>query len=409
MRKVAITGLGVVSPMGSSPELFFSNLMAGMPAVKRMSHEFAEHLTVKIAAEVDFDPSVHFSVKEARTLDRTTQMAFVAASQAWNDSGIVLSEADKKRVGVYMGTGLGGARTIDDVSHQLYKKGASRVNPLSVLKIMCNAAASEIAIKYGLTGPCLTFSVACASSAVAIGEALRLVKSGLADVVLAGGVEGLITFTSLKSWESLGVLAVEDAENPAASCRPFSKDRSGFVMGEGAAVLVVEEMGRARTRGARIYGELAGYGVTTDARHITLPDVEGQATAMRMALAEAGVAVGEIGYINAHGTATTANDLVETQAIKSVFGQRAYDVPVSSTKSMHGHLLGAGGAAEFIAALMAMNNKAIPPTANLRVPDPECDLDYVANSGRTGVEVHSVMSNSFAFGGSNAVLVARET
>jgi 3-oxoacyl-[acyl-carrier-protein] synthase II len=407
MRRVAVTGMGIISPMGNTPEDFFGNLMSGVPAVKRITAEFSERLNVKIAAEADFDPAAHFSSKQIRTLDRTTQMALAAAKHAWNDSGIVLGDDEKNRAGVYMGTGLGGSQTLDFMHYSLYKEEISRVNPLSIVKIMCNATASHISMQHCLRGPCLTFSIACASSAVAIGEAFRLIKFSQADVILAGGAESMITFSSMKGWESLGVLAKEDAQNPAASCKPFSKDRTGFLLGEGAAVIVLEEMERAKARGASIYAELAGYGSTSDAHHITAPTVEGQSAAMRLALEEARIDPDGIGYINAHGTATQANDLIETRAIKSVFGADCR-VPVSSTKSMHGHLMGAGGAVELMAAILSMRNKSIPPTANLKIPDPQCDLDYVPIQGRAVLTVTAAISNSFAFGGTNAVLVARQ-
>ncbi|MBF0593323.1 MAG: beta-ketoacyl-[acyl-carrier-protein] synthase family protein, partial [Nitrospirae bacterium] len=380
MRRVAVTGIGIISPMGNTPDSFFQNLMSGVPAVKKMTAKFAPLLNVKIAAEADFDPAKHFPIKQIRTLDRTVQMALVAAQQAWSDSGIVIGDDERQRAGVYIGTGLGGAHTIDNMHYSLYKENVSRVNPFSVIKIMCNAAASYISLQYALMGPSLTFSVACSSSAVAIGEAFRLIKFGQADVIVAGGTESMITLSSMKSWESLGVLARNDEQDPAASCKPFSMDRSGFVLGEGAAVMVIEEMERARTRGAGIYAELVGYGATSDAHHITAPTVEGQSSAMRLALEEARMNPQDIDYINAHGTATTINDLVETQAIKVVFGADCR-VPVSSTKSMHGHLMGAGGAVELIAAILSMKHKSVPPTANLKTPDPKCNLDYVPNQG----------------------------
>jgi 3-oxoacyl-[acyl-carrier-protein] synthase II len=302
---------------------------------------------------------------------------------------------------------MGGAQSIDENCRQLYAENKDRINPLTIVKVMSNAPAAHISINYGLTGPCLTYCTACSSSSVALGEAFRQIKHGFSDVILAGGTECLITFGSFKSWESLGVLATEDPEDPSASSKPFSKDRSGFVIGEGAAVLVLEEMERAKKRGARIYAEVAGYSTTADAHHITAPTVEGQASAMLLALNEAGLGIGDIDYINAHGTATAANDIVETQAIKKVFGDRAYKIPVSSTKSMHGHLIGAAGALEFLISVLAIQNNAVPPTANLKNPDPECDLDYIPNAGRTGLNINAVMSNSFAFGGTNAVLVAK--
>jgi len=407
LKRVAITGIGVISPVGNGTTAFFSNLMAGKSGVRRMTSDFASGLSIKIAAEADFYPSDYFSKKQIGSLDRVTLMALAAASQAWDDSGITLAEEEKGRAGVYLGTGMGGSPSLDDLFVQLYKKAASRVNPLFVTKIMSNAPASHVSIRYGLLGPCLTFSTACSSSAVAIGESFRQIKAGFCDVMLAGGTECLLTYGSFKSWESLGVLATEDREDPSASCKPFAKDRKGFVLGEGAALLVLEEMEHAQKRGAKIFGEIIGYGSAADASHIVRPSVAGQARAIRLALDEAHIGPDAIDYINAHGTATAANDLVETQALKEVFGKRAYAIPVSSTKSMHGHLLGAAGAVEFVAAVLAMMNGAVPPTAHLRVPDPDCDLDYVPNSGRTGVDIRTVMSNSFAFGGTNAVLVAR--
>jgi beta-ketoacyl-acyl-carrier-protein synthase II len=372
-----------------------------------MTSDFSSQLSVKIAAEADFSPADFFSKKQIRALDRVTLMALAAASQAWDDSGITLAEEEKNRAGVYLGTGMGGSPSLDELFVQLYKNAASRVNPLFVTKIMSNAPASHVSIQYGLSGPCLTFSTACSSSAVAIGESFRQIKAGYCDVMLAGGTECLLTYGSFKSWESLGVLATEDPEDPSASCKPFAKDRSGFVLGEGAALLVLEEMERAQKRGATMFGEIIGYGSSADASHIVRPSAAGQVRAIQLALDEARIGPDAIDYINAHGTATATNDLAETQALKGVFGKRAYAIPVSSTKSMHGHLLGAAGAVEFVAAILAMKNGAIPPTAHLRAPDPDCDLDYVPNSGRSGVDIKTVMSNSFAFGGTNAVLIAR--
>jgi len=399
--------MGVISPVGNRTTVFFSNLMTGKSGVRRMTSDFSSQLSVKIAAEADFYPADYFSKKQIGALDRVTLMALAAASQAWEDSGITLAEEEKNRAGVYLGTGMGGSPSLDELFVQLYKKAASRVNPLFVPKIMSNAPASHVSIRYGLSGPCLTFSTACSSSAVAIGESFRQIKSGYCDVMLAGGTECLLTYGSFKSWESLGVLATEDPEDPSASCKPFAKDRSGFVLGEGAALLVLEEMEHAQKRGAKMLGEIIGYGSAADASHIVRPSAAGQARAIRLALDEAQIGPDAIDYINAHGTATAANDLAETQALKEVFGKRAYAIPVSSTKSMHGHLLGAAGAVEFVAAVLAMTNGAVPPTAHLRVPDPDCDLDYVPNRGRTGVDIKTIMSNSFAFGGTNAVLIAR--
>ena len=408
MRKVAVTGIGLVSPVGNTAHEAFGNLMEGKSGVRRITAAFAKQLSTTVAAEVSLNMSEHFSVKQLRNFDRTTQLALLASEQAWGDSGVILSDEEKERAGVYVGTGMGGAVSIDEATYQIYKKEVSRVSPLFITKIMCNASASHISIQHGLLGPCLTFSTACSSSAVAIGEAYRLIKSGHADVIVAGGTESLIAYSSIKAWESLGVLAMEDASDPAASCKPFSKDRTGFVLGEGSAMVVLEEMERAKKRGATIYGEVAGYGSTADAYHITGPSVDGQARAIRQALEEASLGTDAIDYINAHGTATGANDVVETQALKKALGERAYSIPASSTKSMHGHLMGAAGAVEFVITLLSIRNKAVPPTANLKIPDPECDLDYVPNTGRPGLKVRTAMTNSFAFGGTNAVLIVKE-
>ena len=408
MRKVAVTGIGIVSPVGNTADEAFGNLMAGKSGVRRITADFAKQLSTTIAAEVFLNVSEHFSVKQLRNFDRTTQLALIASGQAWGDSGIALSDEERERSGVYFGTGLGGAVTIDEVSYQLYKKEVSRISPLSVTKIMSNASASHISIQYGLGGPCLTFSTACSSSAVAIGEAYRHIKAGFADVIVAGGTESLVTYSSIKAWESLGVLALEDNGDPAASCKPFSNDRTGFVLGEGSAVVVLEEMERAKKRGATIYGEVAGYGSTADACHITGPSIDGQVRAIRQALEEASLGTDAIDYINAHGTATSANDVIETLALKKALGGMAYSIPVSSTKSMHGHLMGAAGAVEFVITLLSIANKAVPPTAHLKMPDPECDLDYVPNTGRTGLNVRTAMTDSFAFGGTNAVLIVRK-
>ena len=405
-RRVVVTGLGIISPCGNNIDDFSFNLMAGKSGVRRISSAYSSLLSVKIAAEVDFNPLDYFLKKQVSSMDRVNQFALAAASQAWKDSKLSLDAKEKERAGVYIGCGMGGGTTIEDLYDQLFKQNADRVKSLTVLMIMNNASAAHISIEYGLSGPCLTLSTACASSANAIGEAFRQVRDGYVDVMLAGGVEAFLTYGGFRSWESLRVLAVEDPDDPSKSCKPFSKNRTGIVLGEGAAMVVLEEMERAVRRGALIYAELIGYGSTSDAGHITRPSLEGQARAMAEALQEADLLPEDIDYINAHGTATQWNDLVETQAIKKVFGDHACKAPVSSTKSMHGHTMGAAGAIEFIAALLAIRNQAIPPTINLDQPDPECDLDYVPNIGRTGVIVNAVMSNAFAFGGANAALIA---
>ncbi|MGH8609348.1 MAG: beta-ketoacyl-[acyl-carrier-protein] synthase family protein [Gammaproteobacteria bacterium] len=407
MRRVVVTGLGVICPLGNEPFAFFNNLMAGKSGIKRIGADFCKRLSTPIAASVTFDASAYFPVSKLRVLDRVCQFALAAAGQALEDAGPALSGEDRLHTGVFLGSGMGGTNTTDEGYQNIYKKGSDRVKPYTLLMAMTNAPASWIGIEYGLSGPNVTVSTACSSSAVAIGEAWRRIKSGEAEIMLAGGAEAPLNFGTLKAWEALKTLALEDAVDPSASCKPFAKDRTGLVLGEGAAILVLEEYRRATRRDAQIYGEIVGYGLSTDATHITRPTVEGQARAMQLAIESAELDPKQIDYINAHGTGTLQNDGVETSAIKRVFGEQAYRIPVSSTKSMHGHLLGAAGAIEFAATLLAMRASAIPPTINLRVPDPECDLDYVAEGGRVDVEAKVVMSNSFAFGGTNAVLIAR--
>jgi beta-ketoacyl-acyl-carrier-protein synthase II len=407
VKRVAVTGLGVVSPLGHDPAALFAALIAGRSGVGRLSVRHGERLANRIGAAVSFDPAPHFPPAQLRMLDRVSQLGLYAARQAVADAGVAFTVAGKARAGVFVGTGMGGAETTDEGYHTVYAERSERVKPYSVLMAMNNAAAAWIGIEHGLTGPNLTFSTACSSSAVAIGEAARRIASGEVDVMIAGGSEAPLTFGTLKAWDALKTLASEDPVDPSASCKPFAKDRSGLVLGEGAGMIVLEEWQHARARGARIHAELAGYGLANDAAHITRPSVAGQARAMALALEAAALPPVAIGYINAHGTATLANDEVETAAIKQVFGRHAYEVAVSSTKSMHGHLLGAAGAVELIVAVMALREGSIPPTRHLAVPDPACDLDYVPGRARLGVTLGAVMSSSFAFGGTNAVLVCR--
>ena len=407
-RRVVITGLGVVSPIGQSPKQFFSNLMAGHSGIKRLQNDFIEQLSIRIGAPVDdFDPDIYFSKVQLTGIERFSQFALVAAAQAVQNAKLVLDESEYHRAGVYMGSCLGGAGTLEDGYVEVFKRENPRIKPLSVLLSMNNAAASHLSIKYHLQGPNITYSTACSSSAIAIGEAYRQIKHGYADVMLAGGAEAMLTLGAMKAWEALRTLASEDPDDAGASCKPFSKNRNGLVLGEGAAVLILEDAERARQRGATIYAELAGYDCSSDSSHITKPDCTGQARTIRNALRDANLQPWEIGYINAHGTATLTGDIEETKVIKQVFGSHAHNIPVSSTKSMHGHLMGATGAVEFMAAVLALQQQAIPPTINLLQLDPQCDLDYVPNQGRHNVPLNAVMSNSFAFGGTNAVLIAK--
>ncbi len=407
MRRVAVTGLGVVSPLGNDAASFYGALCNGRSGVRRLEGRFHARLTTRIGAPVELDCARLFEPPKLRMLDRVSQFALAATAQAIAQAGEVFHGLDLRRAGVFVGTGMGGAETTDDGYYTIYGESSDRVKPFSVLMAMNNAAAAWIGLEHGITGPNLTYSTACSSSSVAIGEAMRRIASGEADVMLAGGAEAPLNFGTLKAWDALKTMAAEDRDDPAASCKPFSKDRSGLVLGEGAAMLVLESWERAAGRGAAILAELAGYGLATDAVHITRPSVEGQARAMALALADAALGPADIDYINAHGTGTQANDAVETAAIKQVFGAESRRIPVSSTKSMHAHLLGAAGALELAAAILAMRGAVLPPTLHLRQPDPECDLDYVPYVARPVPSPRAVMSNSFAFGGTNAVLVAR--
>ncbi len=406
VRRVAVTGLGVLSPIGNDPSTFFANLMAGKSGIKKMETDFVDSLDCKIAAYInDYEPLDHFVKNKAATMDRVTQFAVSASQQAINDAGLNLETEDLERFGVYLGTGMGGAASIEEGYVRLYKEQARRLKPFTVLMAMNNAASAQVALDFGITGPDLTFCTACSSSSVAIGEAVRQIRHGYTDVMLAGGSEALLTFGTIKAWEALRTLADEDEADPSTSCKPFSGNRSGLVLGEGAGMIVLEDMDRAVARGAKIYAEVIGYGSSNDSSHITQPSVEGQARAMRKALAEAKITTDQLDYINAHGTGTKLNDITETNAIKQVCGNK---IPVSSSKSMHGHLMGAAGAVEFVACMMAIQEQALPPTAHLVVPDPECDLDYVPNIGRKNVKVDIIMSNSFAFGGTSGVLIAKK-
>jgi 3-oxoacyl-[acyl-carrier-protein] synthase II len=404
-RRVVITGLGVASAVGFGCETFFANLMAGKSGVVRLPLDMGPVPTRCVAARIEEDLGPYLP-PDATGADRFSQLAMIATHEAMMDSQLDPCAMDVTRVGVYFGTGMGGANALDDAYKEIYQKEAARLKPTTVLRVMNNAAAAHISLAYGLKGPTQTFSVACASSAVAIGEAFHLIRYGYADVVIAGGTEALLTYGIVKAWQALHTLALEAPEGPAASSRPFSKDRTGLVLGEGAGVVILESAEHATQRGARVYAEMAGYGTSSDATFITKPSADGQVRAMKLALTESGLAPEAIGYINAHGTATMVGDEVETAAIKEVFGAHAYKLAVSSTKSMHGHTLGAAGALEFVATVLALNKQAIPPTAHLVVPDPACDLDYVPHTGRSNVPLGAVMSNSFAFGGSNAVLIA---
>ena len=406
MRRVVITGIGVFASTGKNVDSFFKMLVEGRSAIRRIRQIDPASLSVQIAAEIpDYEPTDYFPAKRLDLLDRFSQFGLLAAKEAMETSGLELRDEERSRFGVVMGTGMGGATTFDSGYYSLYVKQAVRLHPFTIPKIMHNAATSQICMEFGAQGPALTTATACSSSGHAIGQAFHLVKFGIADLMLAGGSEAPITYGMIRSWESVRVLAAGNGD-PSRACRPFSADRDGLVIGEGAGVLLLEELEHAKQRGARIYGEVLGFGLSSDASHITQPSIDGPARAVRMALAEGQINPEQVDYINAHGTGTRLNDATETQVIKEVFKEHARRLAISSTKSMHGHTMGATGAIEMVATIQAIEQGVIPPTANYTQPDPECDLDYVPNQAREK-PVRVAVSNSFAFGGLNAVLAVR--
>jgi len=405
VERVVVTGLGVVSPVGQSPDEFFDALLDCRSGVRLVCHEFGTSTYQFAGATIDFDASSHWPQHQASQFDRATQFALFASKRALADASLSLTEEESFRAGVYWGTGLGGATSIEDSYKQLYI-GNGRVRPTSVVLAMNNAAAGNISIANGFRGPVVNVSTACSSSATAIGEAYRAIGFGFADVVVCGGSEALVTYGNLRAWDAMQALARPDASDVSRSCKPFSANRTGIVLGEGAAALILESESRATKRGARIYAEVVGYGNSADAQGISKPDASGQVRAMTAALEDARINADDVDYLNAHGTATAIGDVVETKAIKQTFGCSATALPISSTKALHGHVMGGTGAIEMLAALCALQRGVIPPTAHLECPDPACDLDYTANVPREA-RVDVVMSNSFGFGGMNSVLVAR--
>ena len=405
MQRVVVTGMGVVTPIGQSLTDFFSSLLQKRSGIRRVPEALYAGPSALVAGLIDFDPSAHWAPHQAAQYDRVSQLALTAVRHAFADASLTTSSEETRHAGVYWGTGLGGAATIEE-SYRLLHLGGGRVRPSSVVLGMNNAAAGNISIANGLRGPLLNVSTACSSSASSIGEAYRAIRAGYAEMIVAGGSEALVTYGNLRAWDAMQALAHADANDPSRSCKPFSKNRRGIVLGEGAGALILESEEHAMRRGARVHAELAGYGNAADAFHISKPDAEGQARAMCAALAEAKLHPGDVGYVNAHGTATIVGDVVETNALKRVFGVDASSVAVSSTKALHGHLMGATGAVEMIAAICALEQGVVPPTAHLDCPDPACDLDYLPDDARP-LQSDAVMSNSFGFGGMNAVLVAR--
>lgn len=396
-RRVAVTGMGVISALGADCDTFGERLFSGSSAVRPLTCVEPGTLRFRNGAEVKgYDPDSHFDSKTASVLDLFAQYGVVAARQAVRNADF---RPDPARTAVITGTGGGGQPTIDNGYVDLYRKNQARVNPFTIPRIMANSAASHISLELGITGPVYTVSTACSSSNHAIGQAFHAIRTGLCDAAIAGGSEAVFTWGFLKSWEAMRVISPD-------TCRPFSKNRQGLILGDGGAMLVLEEYEKAVARGASIRGEIVGFGMSADAYHITHPSGTGAAQAMRQALGDAGVGPDSIGYINAHGTGTTANDREESSAIHKVFGEHARHICVSSTKSMHGHTLGAAGAIEAMATVLALERGVAPPTINFTEPDPECDLNVVPNAARP-ISTEYAMSNSFAFGGLNAVIVFR--
>jgi nodulation protein E len=401
-RRVAITGLGIISPLGLNLTESWNALREGRSGIGPITGVNMTIVQTKIqnGAEVrGFDATKHFEGGKDNYLDRFAQFSVVAAREAMRDSGLELTAALRDRGAVVCGSAVGGQTAIEAGFEDLYVSDRGRVHPLTIPKTMANAGSSQISMELGITGPTYTVSTACSSANHAIGQAFRLVRDGYADIAVTGGSEAPFTIGMLKSWEAMRVISPD-------TCRPFSKDRRGMILGEGGGMMIIETFEAAQARGARIYAELCGLGMSSDAHHLTQPTVEGPARAMRDALREGGIAPEEIGYINAHGTGTPGNDPVESRAIRTVFGAHADKLAVSSTKSMHGHALGAAGALEAVATVLALHHGILPPTANYNERDPECDLDYIPNQPRA-LRVGAALSNSFAFGGLNAVIAFR--
>ena len=408
-RRVVITGLGAITPIGLNVETFWANLCAGKSGARHITHIDASDLGCKVAATVEgYDPLEHFDKKEARKTDRFTQFAIVSARQAVKDAGLEIDEKEALRTGAYVGCGIGGLSTIEEQHSVLIERGAKRVSPLLIPRIITNMAAGMVAIDLGLKGPNICIVTACATGTHCIGDASHVIRRGEADVMLAGGAEASITRLGVAGFSNMNALTSRN-DDPEKASRPFDKERDGFVIGEGAGILVLEELEHAKTRGAKIYAEIIGYGMSCDAYHMTAPDPEGDgaARALRAALDSARINPDEVDYINAHGTSTPLNDKLETMAIKTVCGDHAYQLAVSSNKSMIGHLLGAAGAVEAIATVLTIGRSVIPPTINYERPDPECDLDYVPNTARE-TPVRVAMSNSLGFGGHNCSIVLRK-
>jgi len=411
-KRIVVTGMGVVSPIGTGVDTFWQALLAGKNGIERITLFDPINYNAQIAGEVkDFDPMQFIDKKEARRMDRYAQFALAAAHMAVEDAKLDLEKEDLDRIGAYVGSGIGGIMTMHSQYEKLFTKGPHFISPFYIPMMIPNMAAAHVTIAFGLHGPSSCNATACATGSNCIGDAMRVLQYGTADVMLAGGTEASISESPIAGFISMKALCVDHNDDPSHASRPFAKGRSGFVMGEGAGILVLETLEHAQKRGARIYAELAGYGSNSDAYHITSPAPHGvyQAKCMELAIADAGLTPDDIDYVNAHGTSTHMNDLGESEACKTVFGDRAKDVPVSSIKSMTGHLLGAAGGVEAIAMALSIQNDKVPPTINYDEPDLEegLDLDYVPNQARDH-QVRAAISNNFGFGGHNACLVMKK-
>jgi len=408
-RRIVVTGMGTVNPLGNNVNDFWKAIQAGENGIGKLTRFESNGYTSKVAGEVkDFVPEKILEAKEARRMDRFTQFAMVASLEAMADAKLAVGDADPERFGIILGNGIGGIETLEAQCRRIFEKGPKSVHPLFVPMMIANEAPGNVAIRLKAFGPCRCVVTACASSNDALGDAWRLIRDGDADVMLAGGTEAPLTGLGYSGFCSLQAVTTRN-DQPDKASRPFDRDRDGFIMAEGAGVLVLEELDHARKRGARILAEMAGYGATCDANHLTAPHPEGRGAikAMALALHSAGLAPEEIDYINAHGTSTQINDPIETRVIKAVFGEHAAKLKVSSTKSMTGHLLGAAGGIEAIVTVKALLDQFFPPTRNLDNPDPECDLDYVPHTGYKG-RIRAAMSNALGFGGHNAIVIFKE-
>jgi len=409
-RRVFVTGVGLITPLGIGTEETWDGLIEGRPGIGKITHFDSSAFATQIAGEVEgFNPEDYIESKEVKKMDRFIHLAIAASDMAIKDSGLKITESNAEKVGVIIGSGIGGLPAIEHYHSVLLEKGPRRITPFFIPMLIINLAAGQVSIKFGAKGPNSAVATACATGSHAIGDAYKIIQRGDAEAVIAGGSESVITPLGIGGFNAMKALSTRNNE-PEKASRPFDRDRDGFVMGEGAGVMILESLDNARSRGASIYAEVVGYGMTADAYHITSPSPEGEggARCMTMALKDGGIKPSDVDYINAHGTSTRYGDEIESSAIKTVFKEHAYKVAISSTKSMTGHLLGAAGGVEAIIGVLCIKNNIVPPTINLDNPDPQCDLDYVPHKARK-MDVNCVMSNSFGFGGTNACLIFKRS